>query len=70
VLGGAAPYNARTPRNDPSADENDSVLESADRSTNIVPVAGSIASGFRATFNIALDDVEVGARGSLARPNG
>ena len=70
VLGGAAPYNARGPRNDPTTDENDSVLRAADRSTNIVPVAGSIANGFRTTFNIALDDVEVGARGSLARPNG
>jgi protocatechuate 3,4-dioxygenase beta subunit len=70
VLSGAAPSPARGPRNDPTTDENDSVLQAADRSTNIVAIAGSIASGFHATFNIALDDVEVGTRGSLARPNG
>jgi hypothetical protein len=45
------------------------VLTSADFATNIVKVQGSIANGYKATFNIALDDAEVDATGSLARPN-
>ncbi|HWH10340.1 MAG TPA: hypothetical protein VG165_04380 [Solirubrobacteraceae bacterium] len=70
VLTGAAPYDARSPRRDPTTDENDSVLSSTDDATNIVAVRGSIAKGFSATFNIALDDAEVDATGSLARPSG
>jgi protocatechuate 3,4-dioxygenase beta subunit len=70
VLTGAAPYNARSPEKDPTTDENDTVLASNDDSTNIVKVKGSIARGFSATFNIALDDGEVDATGSLSRANG
>jgi protocatechuate 3,4-dioxygenase beta subunit len=69
VLSGAAPYSARSPQDDPTTDENDTVLQSADHATNIVAVHGSIASGFRATFNIALNETEVATQGSLARPN-
>jgi protocatechuate 3,4-dioxygenase beta subunit len=69
VLTGVAPYNARSPQKDPTTDENDSVLSSADDATNIVAVRGSVGKGFSATFNIALDDAEVAATGSLARPN-
>jgi protocatechuate 3,4-dioxygenase beta subunit len=61
VLAGAAPYNARSP-------ENDTVLQSADRATNIVAVKGSISRGFSATFSVILTDSEVGAAGSLAAP--
>jgi hypothetical protein len=46
------------------------VLASADRATNIVAVRGSIARGFAATFNIALDESQAAATGSLARPSG
>lgn len=69
VLTGAAPYNTRSPRTDPTTDENDTVLTRADFATNIVPVKGSIEHGFRSTFNIALDNTEVDARGSLGRPS-
>ena len=69
VLTGAAPYNTRSPRKDPTTDENDTVLASADVATNVVKVTGSIKNGFGATFNIALDTVELDATGSLARPN-
>jgi hypothetical protein len=69
VLTGAAPYNTRSPRKDPTTDENDTVLSSADDTTNIVAVKGSIAKGFSATFNIALNNTEVNAKGSLSRPN-
>jgi protocatechuate 3,4-dioxygenase beta subunit len=70
VLTGAAPYNARDPRKDLTTDENDTVLTRADFATNVVAVHGSIERGFSATFNIALDNAEVDATGSLARPNG
>jgi protocatechuate 3,4-dioxygenase beta subunit len=69
VLTGAAPYNTRSPRKDPTTDENDSVLTSAHVATNVVKVTGSIKDGFTTTFNIALDQAEVDATGSLARPN-
>jgi protocatechuate 3,4-dioxygenase beta subunit len=69
VLTGGAPYNARSPQKDPTTDENDTVLTSADRATNIVAVNGSLRRGFRATFNTALDNAEVDAKGSLGRPN-
>jgi protocatechuate 3,4-dioxygenase beta subunit len=68
VLAHAAPYNTRDPQGDPTTDENDTVLTEAARATNIVAVTGSIGTGFSATFNIALDDAQVDAAGSLARP--
>lgn len=69
VFNGAEPYNTRDPNDDPTTDENDTVLNRADFATNIVKVHGSIAKGYKATFNIALDNAEVDATGSLARPN-
>lgn len=69
VLSGAPPYNTRSPKDDPTSDENDSVLLSADIATNVVAVAGNLSDGFAATFNIDLDHAEVTARGSLGRPN-
>jgi hypothetical protein len=69
VLSGAAPYNTRSPENDPTTDENDTVLHSADIATNIVTVAGNLSAGFTTTFNIELDHAEVIAHGSLGRPN-
>ncbi len=69
VFSSAAPYNTRGPEDDPTTDENDSVLTSADFATNIVRVRGSIATGYSATFNIAIDNAEVDAVGSLSRPN-
>jgi protocatechuate 3,4-dioxygenase beta subunit len=70
VLTGAAPYNARSPQKDPTTNENDSVISSADFATNLVTVRGSLAKGYAATFNIALTDAEVSAAGSLSRPSG
>jgi protocatechuate 3,4-dioxygenase beta subunit len=70
VLTGAAPYNTRSPQMDPSTNENDSVLTSADVATNVAPVKGSIARGFTATFNVIVDNAEVDATGSLSRPSG
>jgi protocatechuate 3,4-dioxygenase beta subunit len=69
VVSGAAPYNTRSPKNDPSTDESDTVLRSADVATNVVVVAGNLSDGFTAAFNIELDHAEVVAPGSLARPN-
>jgi protocatechuate 3,4-dioxygenase beta subunit len=69
VLTRAAPYNARDPQADPTTDENDTVLTDAARATNVVAVRGAVGTGFTATFNIALDDAQVDAAGSLARPN-
>jgi len=57
VLGGAAPYNTRTPPVDPTTDETDNVLTSSARATNVVPVTGSIAGGYDATFDIYLSGV-------------
>jgi protocatechuate 3,4-dioxygenase beta subunit len=54
VLTGAAPYNTRTPRADPTSDETDSVLTAQADATNIVPVTGGTADGFAATFTIGL----------------
>jgi hypothetical protein len=59
----------RSPQTDPTTDENDTVITSADFTTNIVPVKGSIATGYVAVFNIAANTAEVGATGSLSRPN-
>jgi len=69
VLSGAAPYNTRSPQNDPTTDENDTVLHGADIATNLVSVAGNLTDGFTTSFNIELDRAEVTARGSLGRPN-
>jgi protocatechuate 3,4-dioxygenase beta subunit len=56
VLSGAAPYDTRSPRTDPTTDETDNILGGA-RSTNVVPVTGSLADGFAATFTIGLTGV-------------
>ena len=56
VLSGAAPYDTRSPRTDPTTDETDMILGSA-RSTNVVPVTGKIADGFAARFTIGLTGV-------------
>ncbi len=69
VLTGAAPYDTRSPRTDPTTDENDTVLQSSDDATNVVAVTGSIAEGFAATFNIMLDESQATTRGSLGRPS-
>ena len=69
VLTGAAPYSSRSPQEDPTTDENDTVLQRADDATNIASVKGNIKQGFSATFNIILDPAEVAARGSLGRPS-
>jgi protocatechuate 3,4-dioxygenase beta subunit len=57
VLNGAAPYNTRSPKTDPTTDETDNVLTSSADATNIVPVTGSLADGFAATFTIGLTGV-------------
>jgi protocatechuate 3,4-dioxygenase beta subunit len=69
VLSGTAPYNARSPHDDPTTDANDTVLNSAEVATNVVAVAGNLRDGFTTTFNIELDHSEVSSRGSLGRPN-
>jgi protocatechuate 3,4-dioxygenase beta subunit len=69
VLTTASPYNARSPQTDPTTNESDTVITSADFATNIVAVKGSIGNGYTAVFNIAADIAEVGATGSLSRPN-
>jgi len=70
VLTRVAPYHARVPQRDPTTDENDTVLQRSDDATNIVFVTGSASSGFAATFNIALDESQATASGSLSRPSG
>jgi protocatechuate 3,4-dioxygenase beta subunit len=60
VLSGAAPYDTRSPRTDPTTDETDNILGGA-RSTNVVPVTGSVADGFAATFTIGLSGVSSNA---------
>ena len=54
VLNGAAPYNTRNPRTDPTTDLHDTVLPVADYQTNVVTASGSIANGYAATFIVAL----------------
>jgi protocatechuate 3,4-dioxygenase beta subunit len=54
VLSGAAPYNKRSPMDDPTTDENDNVLASSADATNIVAVTGSTSAGYAATFTIML----------------
>jgi protocatechuate 3,4-dioxygenase beta subunit len=51
------------------ADENDTVLTTADHATNIITTHGSIIKGYTATFNITLTNAGVNATGSLNRPN-
>jgi protocatechuate 3,4-dioxygenase beta subunit len=62
VLAGAGPYNTRSPQSDPTTDETDNVLTSAADATNIVPVTGSVADGFAATFTIGLSGVDSSAK--------
>ncbi|HTX29829.1 MAG TPA: hypothetical protein VMD09_00495 [Solirubrobacteraceae bacterium] len=69
VLTDATPYNSRSPQKDPTTDENDTVLSSADDATNIVKVRGTIGHGYAATFNISVDTAEIEAKGSLGRPH-
>ena len=58
VMSGAAPYNTRSPKTDPTTDETDNILASSSaRATNVVPVSGSIADGFAAAFTIGLSGV-------------
>jgi protocatechuate 3,4-dioxygenase beta subunit len=54
VLSGAAPYDARSPKTDPTTNETDMVLTSAARATNVVAATGSVRSGFAAAFTIML----------------
>ncbi len=69
VLSGAAPYNTRSPQRDPTTDESDTVLQTSEFTTNVVPVRGTVTSGFRTTFTIRLDASETTVTGSLARPS-
>jgi protocatechuate 3,4-dioxygenase beta subunit len=69
VLTGAPPYDSRSPQEDATTDENDSVLQSSDDATNIVSVKGDLRQGFSTIFNIILDHAEVIAKGSLGRPS-
>ena len=58
VMSGAAPYNTRSPKTDPTTDETDNILASSSAgATNVVPVGGSIADGFAAAFTIGLSGV-------------
>jgi protocatechuate 3,4-dioxygenase beta subunit len=57
VLSGAAPYNTRSPKTDPTTDETDNVLTSSAHATNVVPVTGNVTDGFAATFTIGLTGV-------------
>lgn len=69
VLSGVAPYNTRSPQRDPTTDEGDTVLQTSEFTTNVVPVRGTVTSGFRTTFTIRLDASETTVTGSLARPS-
>jgi protocatechuate 3,4-dioxygenase beta subunit len=53
VLNGAAPYNTRSPRTDPTTDETDNIFASS----NVSTVSGSVADGFATTFTIGLQGV-------------
>jgi protocatechuate 3,4-dioxygenase beta subunit len=55
VLSGAAPYDARSPKDDPTTNETDSVLASSAHATNVVAASGSIGAGYAATFTIMLN---------------
>ena len=69
VLQNAAPYNTRSPQDDPTSDESDTVLTGADHSTNIVEASGSIRAGYTAHFNIAISAADASTKGSLGRPS-
>jgi protocatechuate 3,4-dioxygenase beta subunit len=69
VLTDAPPYDSRSPQQDATTDENDSVLQNSDDATNIVSVTGDLRQGFSTIFNIILDHAEVIAKGSLGRPS-
>lgn len=69
VLSGVAPYNTRSPQRDPTTDASDTVLQTSEFTTNVVPVRGTVTSGFRTTFTIRLDASETTVTGSLARPS-
>jgi protocatechuate 3,4-dioxygenase beta subunit len=60
VLSGGAPYKTRSPANNPTTDETDNVLTAAADATNIVPVTGSIANGYAATFTVMLSGSNLG----------
>jgi protocatechuate 3,4-dioxygenase beta subunit len=57
VLESAAPYNTRSPQDDPTTDESDSVYTGAasDAAGNVVSVTGSVAAGYAAAFTVMLD---------------
>jgi protocatechuate 3,4-dioxygenase beta subunit len=58
VMNGAAPYDTRSPKSDPTTDGTDNIFASANAaSTNVAPVTGSIAEGFAAAFTIGLTGV-------------
>jgi protocatechuate 3,4-dioxygenase beta subunit len=68
VLTGAAPYSSRSPQDDPTSNETDNVLTSAARSTNVVPVTGSVSAGFATTFTIVLTGLpKTAATGSAGK---
>jgi len=60
VLSGAAPYTTRSPQSDPTTDENDNVLTSSAKETNVVSATGSNSTGYDATFTIYLTGVKGG----------
>jgi protocatechuate 3,4-dioxygenase beta subunit len=66
VLANASPYSARSPQRDPTTDENDTVLSTADVATNVVNVHGGIRRGYTATFSIASTTAEVNAAGAAS----
>jgi len=67
VMNGAAPYNSRSPKTDPTSDETDNIFTSADAaSTNVAPVTGGINEGFAATFTIGLSGVASNAADARA----
>jgi protocatechuate 3,4-dioxygenase beta subunit len=65
VLTAAAPYSSRSPQTDPMTDESDNILGSA-TATNVVPVTGSVANGFAATFTVALSGSSLGSAATSA----
>jgi protocatechuate 3,4-dioxygenase beta subunit len=65
VLQSAAPYNTRSTVDSPTTDADDTVVPASSDSTQVVSVAGSIANGYAATFEITIDEgtVSTGATG-------
>jgi protocatechuate 3,4-dioxygenase beta subunit len=64
VLNAASPYKTPTPTENPTTDETDNILASSARATNIVGATGSVAAGFKATFDIMLSGTHLGTTGS------